>query len=383
MSLRVKNIIQLFEDWAPNWIAWEKDNVGLQVGDKQNKITKILVTLDVTKQIISEAISKKVELIVSHHPLLFRPPSAIITSDPIGELILQLAEHKIALFSAHTNLDFAPDGVSFTLAELLGLKNIRFLSPLKNSLAKIVVFVPNGYVERVRNAMAQAGAGVIGNYSSCSFVMKGTGSFYGSIASNPFLGKCRNLESVEETRLEMIAPRALVSGVVAAIKAVHPYEEPAYDIHFIDNPNSNFGMGAIGTLSKSQSLEHFLKSIKRTLDVGVLRYTGSLSNKIQNVAVCGGAGSDLLSDAIEEKADAFVTADVRYHAFQEANDNIALIDAGHWETEQIILKPIAARLRSAARAANKSLTVFITKHKTNPIKILYDVRLQRGATVGK
>ncbi|MCX6121774.1 MAG: Nif3-like dinuclear metal center hexameric protein [Ignavibacteriales bacterium] len=370
MSLHVSNIVQLFEDWAPKWVAWEKDNVGLQVGDKRNKVTKILVTLDVTRQIVHDAISQKVELIVSHHPLLFRPPSAIIANDPIGELVLLLAEHKIALFSAHTNLDYAQGGVSFSLAKVLGLKNIRFLTLLKNSLAKIVVFVPEGHVERVRNAMTQAGAGVIGNYSSCSFGTKGTGTFNGSAASIPFLGKRGNLESVEETRLEMIASRAIVSDVVAAVKAVHPYEEPAYDIDFVENLNPNFGMGALGMLPKPQSLELFLKSIKRTLGVGALRYTGSLAHKIQNVAVCGGAGADLLPDALAAKADVFVTADVRYHTFQKATDGIALIDAGHWETEQTILKPIAARLRSAARAAHEPLTVFMTKHKTNPIKIL-------------
>jgi dinuclear metal center YbgI/SA1388 family protein len=370
MSLHVSNIVQMFEDWAPKWVAWEKDNVGLQVGDKQNKVTKILVTLDVTKQIVNEAIAKKAELIVSHHPLLFRPPSAIIADDPIGELVLQLAEHTVALFSAHTNLDFTQGGVSFALAEILGLKNIRFLTPLKNSLAKIVVFVPEGHVERVIYTMTQAGAGVIGKYSSCSFGSKGRGSFYGSTTSNPFLGKREKLEFVEETRLEMIAPRANVSGVVAALKAVHPYEEPAYDIYYIENSNQNFGMGAFGTLSKPQPLEFFLKSIKQTLGVGALRYTGRLAHKIQNIAVCGGAGSDLLPDAIIAKADAFVTADVRYHIFQKANDSIALIDAGHWETEQIILKAIADRLRSAARAVHEPLTVFISKHKTNPIKII-------------
>jgi dinuclear metal center YbgI/SA1388 family protein len=369
MSMRVINIVQLFDDWAPKWIAWEKDNVGLQVGNKQNKVTKILVTLDVTKQIVNEAISQKAELIVSHHPLLFRPPSAIIASDPVGELILRLAEHKISLFSAHTNLDFAQGGVSIALAELLGLKNIRFLTPLKNSIAKIVVFVPVGHEERVRNAMTQAGAGVIGNYSSCSFATKGTGSFYGSNASNPFLGKHGNFESAEEIRLEMIVPRPIVSSVVAALKAVHPYEEPAYDIYFIENTNPNFGMGALGTLPKPQPLSFFLKSMKRTLGIGALRYTGSLTRKIQNIAVCGGAGSDLLPDAIAAKADVFVTADMRYHSFQKADDTIVVIDAGHWETEQVILKPIAARLRSAARAAHEPLTVCIAKHKTNPIKI--------------
>jgi len=361
MSLRVTNIIQMFENWAPKWVAWEKDNVGLQVGDKQNKITKILVTLDVTKQIVDEAVKQKTELIVSHHPLLFRPPSAIIASDPVGELVLRLAENRISLFSAHTNLDHTQGGVSFALAEKLELKNIGFLTPLKNSLAKIIVFVPAGHVEQVREAMMQAGAGVIGSYSSCSFSTKGTGSFYGSADSNPFLGKNGKLEFVEETRLEMISPRAIVSDVVAALKAVHPYEEPAYDIYLIENPNQNFGMGAIGVLPKPQPLSLFLQSIKRKLNIRSLRYTGSLTRKIQKVAVCGGAGSDLLTDAITEKADVFVTADVRYHAFQKANNTIALVDAGHWETEQVILKPIANRLRSAARAAHEPLTVFITK----------------------
>ena len=370
MSLHVSNIVQLFEDWAPNWVAWEKDNVGLQVGDMQNRVTKILVTLDVTKQIVNEAIAHNVELIVSHHPLLFRPPSSIVANDPVGELILRLAEHKIALFSAHTNLDFAQGGVSFTLAEILGLKNIQFLTPLKNSLAKIVVFVPEGHVDQVIHAMTQAGAGVIGKYSTCSFGSKGTGSFYGSAASNPFLGKRGTLEFVEETRLEMVAPRASVSGAVAALISVHPYEEPVYDIYFVENLNPNFGMGALGQLPKPQPLRLFLKSMKQTLGIGALRYTGSLAHKIQNVAVCGGAGSDLLPDAIAAKADVFVTSDIRYHAFQKAEGTIALIDAGHWETEIIILKPIADRLRFAARAAHKPLTVFITKHKTNPIKIL-------------
>ncbi len=360
----------MFEEWAPKWVAWEKDNVGLQLGDKQRSVTKVLVTLDVTKQTVAEAIAKKTELIISHHPLLFRSPSAITTSDGIGKLILQLAEHRIALFSAHTNLDFAKGGVSFALAESLGLENIRFLSPIKNSLAKIVTFVPEDHVRRVMHAMTQAGAGVIGEYSSCSFSTKGRGSFCGSILSNPFVGKRGSLEFVEETRLEMVAPRASVNGLITAMKAVHPYQEVAYDIYLVENPNPNFGIGALGTLSKPQSLGTFLKVIKQTLGSGTLRFTGSAASKIQNVAVCGGNGNDLLSDAIAAQADVFITGDVRYHTFHSAVGTIALVDAGHWETEHIILKPIADRLRSAARAANKPLTVLVTKYITNPIQMI-------------
>jgi dinuclear metal center YbgI/SA1388 family protein len=370
MSMRITDIIEVFEEWAPKWVAWEKDNVGLQVGDKQRTITRVLVTLDVTKQTVAEAIAKKTELIVSHHPLLFRPPSTITTNDTIGELVLQLAEHGIALFSAHTNLDFAQGGVSFALAKTLKLEDVRFLSPLKNSLAKIAVFVPEGHVEHVMHAMAKEGAGIIGEYSSCSFRMNGRGSFRASSTSNPFIGKRGNLEFVEETRLEMIAPRANVSRVIAAMKAVHPYEEVAYDVYLVENPSSHFGMGAVGKLSKPQSLGTFLKSLKRTLGSDVLRFTGNTASKIQKVAICGGSGSDLLSDAIAVQADVFITADIHYHTFHSAVDKIALVDAGHWETEQFILNPVADRLRSAARLAHKPLSVYITKHLTNPIQTI-------------
>lgn len=370
MSLHVSDIVQTFEEWAPRWVAWERDNVGLQVGNQQQKVTKLLITLDVTKQTVAEAIARKTELIISHHPLLFQPPSSITTSDAVGELILQLAEHKISLFSAHTNLDFTQGGVSFALAETLGLKNIRFLSQLKNLLSKIVVFIPEGHVEQVMHAMTQAGAGIIGKYSSCSFGTKGIGSFRGSPLSNPFRGKRQNLEFINETRLEMITPRAQVNKVIAAMKMVHPYEEVAYDIYNVENPNPNFGMGAFGTLLKPQPLGTFLKFVKRTLRSGMLRFTGRTTNEVQNIAVCSGAGSDLLSDAIAAKADVFITADVRYHTFHSASDNIALVDAGHWETEQIVLKPIAERIRSVARKANEPLNVWVTKQITNPIQTM-------------
>jgi dinuclear metal center YbgI/SA1388 family protein len=370
MSLSVAHIIEFMEEWAPKWTAWDKDNVGLQVGDAQSSVKKILVTLDVTRNVVQEAITQKAELIISHHPLLFRPLSAVRTGDPIGELVLQLAEHKIALYSAHTNLDHARGGVSFALAEVLGLQEVRFLSPLQNSLAKIIVFVPEGHEERVMTALSDAGAGVIGNYSSCSFGTKGMGSFRGSAESNPFLGTREKLEIVEETRLEMLVPRSIVSSVVSALRRVHPYEEPAYDIYFTGNPNLNFGMGALGRLPKPQKLGFFLNTIKKTLGTKALRFSGSITRSIQTVAVCGGAGSDLLPEAVAAQADAFLTADVKYHAFQKAQDTIALIDAGHWETERVILKPIAARLKSAARAAHEPVKVIISKHATNPMKII-------------
>ncbi len=366
----IADLIQSFEEWAPRWAAWEKDTVGLQIGRGQGRATKVLVALDVTEDIVTEAVARKAELIVSHHPLLFRPPTSITSNDTVGRLVLQLAEHGISLFSAHTNLDFARNGVSTTLAEVLGLCNIRFLSPLKDSLAKIVVFVPEGHSTQVLQAMAQAGAGIIGEYSSCSFGAKGRGSFLGSAASNPSVGRPGTLEAVDETRLEMIAPRARVSDVVAAMKAVHPYEEVAYDVYEVENPNPNFGMGALGELPRPQTLAKFLKDVKRRLGCKALRFTGNPVQKIRTVAVCGGSGSDLISDAVAARADVFVTADVRYHTFQRAAGEIALVDAGHWETEHIILERMADRLRNAGKAARSPLSVFISKKSVNPVRTM-------------
>ena len=368
--MQIVDIITSIETWAPTWAAWEKDNVGLQVGDPQRPVTRVLVALDVTEAVIEEAIAKKVELIVSHHPLLFRPPANISTQNPIGKLLLTLAEHHIAVYSSHTNLDFTKGGVSFSLAQELGLSNIQFLSPLRDTLAKIVVFVPEGHVNGVREAMANAGAGVIGEYDECSFAIPGKGSFRGSETSKPFIGNAGQIEFADEVRLEMLTPRARVNAIVNAMKKVHPYEEVAYDIHALLNPNPNFGMGAVGELSKPQSLPQFLKQIKRKLNLKAVKYSGTTSNSIQHVAVCGGAGSDLLQDAVRSGAEIFITADVRYHTFQSAANNIVLVDAGHYETEQVILKPLAECIQAAARAADSSLSVSITKQVTNPVNIV-------------
>jgi dinuclear metal center YbgI/SA1388 family protein len=368
--MHIVDIITSIESWAPTWAAWEKDNVGLQVGDPQRPVTRVLVALDVTEAVINEAIAKKVELIVSHHPLLFRPPANISTQNPIGKLILTLAEHHIAVYSSHTNLDFTKGGVSFSLSQELGLINIRFLSPLRDTLAKIVVFVPEGHVERVREAMTNAGAGVIGEYDKCSFAVSGKGSFRGSELSKPFIGKAGQVEFTDEVRLEMLAPRACVTAIVNAMKEVHPYEEVAYDVYGVLNPNPNYGMGAIGEFSTPLPLPQFLKGLKHKLNLKTVKYSGATSRKIRRVAVCGGAGSELLQDAIRAGADVFVTADVRYHTFQSASDNIVLVDAGHYETEQVVLKPLAEFIQTAARAAGALLSVSITKQVTNPVNIV-------------
>jgi dinuclear metal center YbgI/SA1388 family protein len=366
--MTIADIIRTLEAWAPRWTAWERDNVGLQVGDPRRSVRRVLVTLDVTPAVVEEAVRRKVELIVSHHPLLFRPTASITSSDEVGRMILALAERRITLYSAHTNLDFAPGGVSMCLAQRLGLQSVRFLVPLKDTLAKVAVFVPEGHVRRVRSAMADAGAGVIGEYASCAFAAPGQGSFRGSATTNPAVGTAGQLEEIPEVRLEMVAPRADVPGVVRAMKAVHPYEEVAYDVYPLDNPSTTAGMGAVGELAAPVTPSVFLRGIRRSLAPAALRHTVPGTRRIRTVAVCAGSGSDLLPDAIRSGADAFVTADVRYHAFHAATGSILLVDAGHWETERVVLPEIAKRIRTAAAERRAVLEVLISQKSLNPIR---------------
>jgi dinuclear metal center YbgI/SA1388 family protein len=365
--MNLADIEKFFEEWAPQWTAWERDNVGIQIGRRSKKVANLLIALDVTPEIIEEAVAHKMDLIVTHHPLLFRPPSSISDSDSVGAMVLTLAEKKIALFSAHTNLDSAAGGVSYTLAQALGIDKPAFLMPLKDTLVKIAVFVPEQHVDAVAAAMANSGAGVIGEYQSCSFRTTGKGTFRGSAYSSPALGKPLRLEEVAEVRLEMMVPRPRVTAVVAAMKSAHPYEEVAYDVYTLENGNPNVGMGAIGELSKPMTLGAFLSRVKKTLHANSIRFTGSMSQTVKRVAVCGGSGSELLENAILGKADVFVTADVRYHGFHSASGRTALVDAGHYETEHIVLNSIAGRLRSWAKARNEKLVVTLSKQSTNPI----------------
>jgi dinuclear metal center YbgI/SA1388 family protein len=366
--MRVGDIAQFIESWAPPWIAWERDNVGLQVGNPERVVRKILVTLDVTEKTIEEAERRRVQLIVSHHPLLFRAPRAIVESDSVGRLVLLLAEKKIALYSAHTNLDFVKQGVSFALAHSLGLTNVRFLAPLNGLLAKVVVFVPSGHTESVRKAMVEAGAGVIGEYSDCSYEIIGRGSFRGSNRSRPTIGRKEHLEFAEEVRLEMVAPRARAQSIIAAVKAVHPYEEVACDVYPIENESSNYGAGAVGSLKVPVALSTFLSRLKEKLHAQRVRVVGNKDQIVHTVAVCGGSGSEFLPNALRAKADVFVTADVRYHTFHEADGQIALVDAGHWETEHVILPVLQRKLLEAGKLAKQKLEIFIAQSDTNVVQ---------------
>jgi hypothetical protein len=257
--------------------------------------------------------------------------------------------------------------VSFVLAETLGIAKIRFLSPLEGKLSKIVVFVPATHVELVAKEMSEAGAGIIGDYQSCSFRVEGTGTYKGTSGTNPYVGKQESFERVKEVRLEMVAPTDSVRSIVEAIKKIHPYEEAAYDVYPVSTPSANFGMGAIGILNREITLQSFLRRTKQKLGAGSIRYAGNPPQKVKTIAVCGGSGSDLLEIAIRAKADVFVTADVRYHTFHSAFGRIALVDAGHWETEHGILQHLQKRLSDAAYDMKQKVSITLAQISTNPV----------------
>jgi len=365
--MKLIEIIKNIEAWAPKEIAWQKDNVGLQVGDSDKPVNNILLCLEVDDKVVDEALRKKCNFIISHHPLLFSPIKKITPAlDKTSRLIQKLIKNDITLYSAHTNLDYTRDGVSFRLANKLELQNISFLVNLKSNQYKVAVFVPIEDSDTVTVAMFKAGAGNIGEYSHCSFGNVGIATFMGSGNSKPHVGKRERLESVPEIKIEMLVNRWNLNSVLAAIKKVHPYEEPAFDIYPLDNLNVDYGIGAIGEFEKSFNPEEFLNHISGKLNVKSFRFTKGSKNKIKKVAVCGGSGSEYLKNAIALKCDAFITADIKYHTFQQAEGDILLIDAGHYETEIFSLNEIKKRI-AVSLDKNSDNKVFLYSGSTNPV----------------
>jgi dinuclear metal center YbgI/SA1388 family protein len=362
------DLTKYLEDWAPPGAAWEKDNVGLQVGSRGQKIKNIMLCLELNEAILKQAIQKNCNFIFTHHPLIFQPIKRLdFQNDSKAKLIQQLIQNNITVYSAHTNLDFTKDGVSFELAKALKLNNIKFLSNEEANQYKIIVFVPENNLETVSKAVFSAGAGIIGEYKNCSFRTNGHGTFKGSEKANPTIGKKNNFEVVEEVRFEFIVNAWKLKSVISALMQSHPYEEPAYDIIPLKNKNVNYGFGAIGILEKALSRKVFLAHVKKSLKLDSFRYCEGNSKIIQTVAVCGGAGSDLVSAAVAQKADAFITADIKYHLFQDTADKILLIDAGHYETEIPVMNIVKEKIEKFL-GSNKEIKVLKYMGSTNPVK---------------
>lgn len=370
MPITVRDILHFFDRWAPREIAWEGDNTGLQIGDPGERVRGILLALDATEAVAQEAVRRKANLLVTHHPLLFHPLRSVTPENATGRTVRFLLRSGLNVYSAHTNLDFTRGGTSFALGDRLDLRGMTFLSFPYRLAAKVVTFAPAESVEAIAAAMAAAGAGQIGNYEHCSFRTEGTGTFRGNLHADPAVGRRNRRERVQEVRLEMVTQRRQLPGVLEALKRAHPYEEPAYDVHLLDNPSRDHGMGVVGELDRPVPLSRFLGSLKRRLGCRHLRWSGNPAAPVRRIAVCGGAGADLLEDAVRSGAEVFVTADLRYHAFHDATGRIALVDAGHHETEFAVIGGIAARLREFLRGERSSLPVMTARTSTNPVRFM-------------
>ncbi|MCF8241644.1 MAG: Nif3-like dinuclear metal center hexameric protein [Melioribacteraceae bacterium] len=363
------DLINMIEEWAPPGVAWDKDNVGLQVGSLRRKVQNIMLSLELNDKVLEQALNKNCNFIFTHHPFLFTPLKRIDTDrDEKSDLIEKLIKNDITLYSAHTNLDFTKDGVSFELAKTLKLTDIDFLVNEDSSQVKLVVFVPQTHIEKLSDEIFKAGGGIIGEYNKCSFRVEGNGTFEGSENTDPAVGNKLNFEVVEEVRLEVLVDKWNLQKVLSTMYKAHPYEEPAYDIYPLRNKNVNYGFGAIGNLAQSMKPDEFMNHVCLSLKTSNLRFTKGRSNKIKKVAVCGGSGSDLLKSAIASGADAFVTADVKYHAFQDAENKILYIDAGHYETEIHALNIVKKKIDSLISERKQKIKVYKYTGSTNPVK---------------
>ncbi len=365
--MTIKEVTKYLEDWAPPAVAWNNDNVGLQVGHQNRKVKNIMLSLELTSDVVNQTIKKNCNLIITHHPFIFHPIKKLdIIRDANAKLIEMLIKNDITLYSAHTNLDFTRNGVSFQLAKKIGLNNVDFLRNLKSNQCKLSVFTPSAQVEKVASAIFASGGGIIGEYSNCSFRLNGEGTFKGSSLSNPVLGKKGSYEKVNEIKLEVLVDSWKLNNVLDAMIAAHPYEEPAYDIYPLENSNINFGVGAIGDLDNELSSSALLELVSKKLRVKGLRYSTGTGRKVKRVAVCGGSGSDLVDEAINNNADALVTADVKYHTFQAAQGKILLIDAGHYETEISVITEIQKRISKFVKQKS-NIKVLKYNGSTNPV----------------
>ncbi len=357
-------VITSFLDNLANPIYQESyDNAGLITGRHDMECTGILTTLDATEPVILEAIEKKCNLIVAHHPIVFSGLKKINGKNYVERAVIAAIKNDICIYAVHTNLDNIIEGVNGKIADLLALANRSVLLPKTAVLKKLFTFVPESHIDAVRNAMFMAGAGQIGNYTEASFNSEGVGTFKAGAGANPFVGEYGKRHYEKEIKLEVIFPAYREQAVVTAMRQQHPYEEPAFDIITLSNDHPGVGSGLIGDLPDPINENAFLSTIKKTFNVPVIRHTRLTGRPVQRVAVCGGAGSFLISKALALKADFYITSDVKYHEFFDANDRMVIADIGHFESEQFTI----GLLHDALREKFPNFAVLKSGTGTNPV----------------
>ncbi len=341
MKTTVRDICDALETWAPQGLAYSWDRIGLSVGDPEARVDRVLVCLSVMPAAFAAARKARAQMIVSHHPLIWEPLKTLRADEPHARLCLDIARAGIACFAMHTNLDVVADGVSRALGEAIGLHDMRPLMPVAHAaMVKLVTFVPESHLAAVRDAVSAAGAGVIGNYTHCSFSTEGVGTFLPGDAANPFSGKKGKINEEAERRFETLVPKPRLGRVLAALFAAHPYEEVAYDIVTLENTDPSVGLGVLGTLERAQPLDIFAEHVRNALKLEHLRVVGPGKRLVRRVAAIGGSGGGQVSE-IPDDVDALVTGDVGYHDALAARERgLSVIDAGHAGSERPILGKI-------------------------------------------
>ncbi|KAA6347619.1 hypothetical protein EZS27_004888 [termite gut metagenome] len=364
--MRIEEVVRTLEQFAPLPLQDGFDNAGLQIGLTDVETTGVLLCLDVTEAVLTEAIQLGCNLIVSHHPLLFKGYTSLTGKDYTERCIIKAIKNDLIIYSAHTNLDNATSGVNFKIAEKIGLNHVRILAPKENTLLKLITYVPPTYANKVRNALFAAGCGNIGNYDSCSYSSEGKGTFRAKEGAQPFCGSIGKLCDQEEIKIEIVLPAYKKTEAVKALIEAHPYEEPAYDLYPIVNTWVQAGAGVIGDLEEPEPELDFLKRIKKIFDVGCLKHNEFSGRFIRKVALCGGAGAFLLPQVLHSKADAFITGEMKYHDYFKCEKNILIAEIGHYESEQCIKEVLHFVIDEKIPHVN----IHISKVNTNPIKYL-------------
>ncbi len=365
-KILIKDLSNYLESIAPLALQENFDNSGLLVGTSDTEIKGVLISLDITEEIIEEAIASNCNVIVAHHPIVFSGIKKLNGKNYVERCVIKAIRNDVALYAIHTNLDHVMGGVNAKLAEKLGLQNCRILAPKKGLVTKLITFCPIEHLEKVRSALFEAGAGAIGEYDECSFTSEGRGTFRASETANPFVGKPHERHTEAEVRLEMVLPVYAEKQVISALLKAHPYEEVAYDLLSLANTNRYIGGGMIGELPKETTEMEVLSSVKATFEVGCVRYTKLLNRRVKKIAVCGGSGSFLLNDAIAAGADMFITSDYKYHQFFDAENRIVIADIGHYESEQFTKELLFDLIRKKF----STFALRLTKINSNPINYL-------------
>jgi dinuclear metal center YbgI/SA1388 family protein len=362
--MTIQQIITELESWAPISLQESYDNCGLITGNKNKTCTGALCTLDVTEKVIEEALKNKCNLIIAHHPIIFNGLKKITGKNYVERIIIAAIKNDIAIYAIHTNLDNVMFGVNAKIADKLQLTNRKILVPKKQQLKKLYTYITPEHVNDLKNKLFDTGAGNIGNYSECSFSVVGKGSFKGNHKSNPKLGTKNKLSVTDEVKIEIIFPTYIESQLITELKKHHYYEEVAYEIISLDNTHQEIGSGLIGTLAKPITPKSLFMLLKKQFKLKTLRHSIANGNKIKTIAVCGGSGSSFIFNALAAKSDAYITADLKYHEFFEADNQMLLIDIGHYESEQFTIDLIFEQIRQKF----PNFAVLKTKVNTNSVQ---------------